>query len=70
MQILLDKQPGVKPIGIGEVLGRIIGKLVIALLRKDILKVTGTLQFFADQNAGSKDAIHAVYDMFNGDETT
>ena len=66
--IPLDKQPGVKPIGVGEVSGRVLGKLVITLCRKDILKVTGTLQFFAGQNAGSKAAIHAVYDMFNGDD--
>ena len=67
--IPLDKQPGVRPIGIGEVLRRVIGKIVMKLLRKDILKATGSLQLCAGQDAGSEAAIHAVYDMFNEDDT-
>ena len=66
--IPLDKQPGVRPIGIGEVLGPVIGKIVMKLLRKDILKATGFLQLCAGQDAGSEAAIHAVY-MFNEDNT-
>ena len=41
--IPLDKQPGVRPIGIGEVLRPLIGQIVMKLLRKDILKATGSL---------------------------
>ena len=63
-----DKQLGVIPIGIGEVLRRVIGKIVMKLLRKDILRVTGSLHLCA-QDDGSEGAIHAVYDMFNEDET-
>ena len=39
------------------------------LLRKDILKATGSLQLCAGQDAGSEAAIHAVYDMFTEDDT-
>ena len=38
----LDKQPGVRLKGIGEVLRWVIGKIVMKLLRKDILKATGS----------------------------
>ena len=67
--IPLDKQPGVRPIEIGEVLRRAIGKIVMKLLRKDILKARGSLQLCAGQDARSEAAIHAVYDMFNEDDT-
>ena len=67
--VTLDKQPGVRPIGIGEVLRRVIGKIVMKILRKDILKATGSQQLCAGKDAESKAAIHAVYDMFNEDET-
>ena len=65
----LDKQLGVRPVGIGEVLRGVIGKVVIKLLRKDILKATGSLQLCTGQDAGSEAAICAVYDMFNEDDT-
>ena len=50
----LDKQPGVRPIGIGEILRRVIGKIVMKLLKRDVLKATVSLQFCAGQNAGSE----------------
>ena len=39
--IPLDKSPGVRPIGVGEVLRRIIGKAILTVLKSDILNVTG-----------------------------
>ena len=65
----LDKQPSVRPIGTGEFLRRVIGKRVMKRLRKDILKETGSLRLCAGQDAGSEAAIHAVYDMFNEDNS-
>ena len=67
--IPLDKQPGVGPIGTGDVLRQVIGKIVMRLLRNDILKAGGSLQLCAGQDAGSEAAIHAVYDMFNEENT-
>ena len=60
--IPLDKQPGIGPIGIGEVLRRVIGKI-------NVLEATGSLQFCAGQDAGSEAAIHAVYEMFDKEST-
>ena len=59
--IPLDKQPGIRPIGIGKVLRRVIGKMVLKLLKRDVLKATGSFQLCAGQYAGSEAAIHAVY---------
>ena len=36
----LDRQPGVRPIGTGEVLRRVIEKMVMKLLKEDILKAS------------------------------
>ena len=48
--IPLDKQPGDRPIGIGEVLRRVIGKIVVKLLRKDILNATGSYNLGSLEN--------------------
>ena len=53
--IPLDKQPGVRPIGTGLLLRRVIGKIVMKLLKRDVLKATGSLQFCAGQDAGSEE---------------
>ena len=42
--IPLDKNPGLRPIGIGEVLRRIIGKAVSITLRKDLLDLCNYVQ--------------------------
>ena len=61
MLITLDKQPGARPITIGAVLSSFIGKIVIKLLKKDVLKATESLQLCAGQNAGREAAVHDVY---------
>ena len=67
--IPLDKQPGARPIGIGEILRRAFGKIVMKLLKRDVLKATGSLQLCAEQDAGGEVAIHAVYEMFYKEST-
>ena len=67
--IPLDKQSGVRPIGIDGVLRRVIGKTVVKLFRKDMLKAVGSLQLCAGQDSCSKAAVHAVYDIFKEDDT-
>lgn len=58
----MDKQPGVRSIGIGEVLRQIIGKVLMKLL-----KANGSLQLCTGQDAGGEPAIHVVYEIFNKD---
>ena len=66
--IPLDKNPGVRPIGIGEVLRRIMGKAVVMLLKPEILDTVGPLQLSAGQEGGCEAACHAMSDIFAEDE--
>ena len=62
--ILLDKSPGVRLIGVGEVLQRIIGKAILTVLKSDILNVTGYQQLCACLESGCDVAVDAVVDLF------
>ena len=67
--IPLDKCPGLHPIGIGEVIRRIMGKSVMQVLNKDISNVTGYDQLCSGLEAGCKAGVHAVNDLFNEADT-
>lgn len=62
--IPLDKNPGVRPVGIGEVLRRIIGKSLMTVLRSDITRATGVSQVCAGHPSGCEAAIHALRKVF------
>ena len=67
--IPLNKNPGLRPIGVGEVLRRIAGKVVMFIAKKDVKEAAGSLQVCAGQESGSEAAVHAIYDIFKKDET-
>ncbi|XP_057316854.1 uncharacterized protein LOC130657880 [Hydractinia symbiolongicarpus] len=67
--IPLDKSPGVRPIGIGEVLRRIIGKSIMCLVKSDVIDAAGNLQLCAGQDSGCEAAVHAMKDIFEDEET-
>ena len=61
--IPLDKNPGVRPIGICEVARRIIGKAVLSVVNPEIQQAAGFLQLCAGQPGGIEAAIHhTMYD--------
>ena len=66
--IPLDKCPGVRPIGIGEVPRRIVAKAILTLLQPDIIEASGPLQVCAGQDSGCEAAIHAMRKVFKGEE--
>ena len=68
--IPLNKSPGIRPIGIGEVLRRIMGKTVMMVLKKDVIHLAGALQVCAGQQAGVESAIHSMVDLFESDTTS
>ena len=59
--IPLKKDPsGVRPIGVGEVLRRLMAKAVAKVLKNDILRSTGSLQTCAGLEGGIEAAVHAM----------
>ena len=67
--VALDKCPGVRPIGIGEVPRRIIAKTILLVVREDIQSAVGSLQLYAGQFSGVEAAVHAVWESFQKEET-
>ena len=66
--IPLDKMPGIRPIGISEVLRRLIGKAALSVLKPYIREVAGNKQLSAGHEAGCEAAIHAIRKMFTDHE--
>ena len=62
--IPLDKCPGVRPIGIGEVPRRIIAKAILRIDGSDVEEAAGSLQLCAGQDRGCEAAVHAMRCIF------
>ena len=65
----LDKDPGVRPIGIGEVPRRIIAKSIFKVVGNDVQEAAGPLQACAGHEARCEAAIHAMREIMSSDET-
>ena len=62
--IALDKCPGIRPIGMGECLRRIIGKVICLITCGDAESICGTSQLCAGLKCGIEGAIHVANDLF------
>ena len=60
---LLKNPSGIRPIGIGEVLRRIIGKAIVTELKDDLIECGGSLQLCTGQKAGCEAAAHAMNEI-------
>ena len=67
--IPLDKKPGVRPIGIGEVVRRIIGKTIMMIVKNDLQEAMGVSQLYAGFEAGCETAFHTMSHIFSLPET-
>ena len=62
--ISLDKTPSMHPIGISEVLRRVVCKSILPILKKDIMQAAGATQVCAGQSAGGEATIHTPCQIF------
>ena len=67
--IPLNKNPGVRPIGIGEVPRRIMAKAILRTIGDDIQSAAGPLQACAGHEAGCEAAVHAMKEIYSHDDT-
>lgn len=62
--VALDKCPGVRPIGIGECLRRIISKCMILATSSEVTEACGHSQLCSGLSSGIEGGIHAMNDIF------
>ena len=67
--IALDKSPGVRPIGVCEVVRQIVAKAALYIVQDDILIAAGPHQLCAGQIAGTEAAVHTVRSVFSSDDS-
>ena len=65
----MDKDPGIRPIGIGEVPRRIIAKAILRVVRDDVKEAVGPLQTCAGFEAGCEAAVHALNQIWDSEDT-
>ena len=67
--IPLNISPGVRPMRIGDVLRRIIGKVEMSVVKKEVVQALGSLQVCTGQVAGVESAIHSMVALFESDNS-
>ena len=67
--IALDKCPGVRPIGVGETVRRVIGKAIATTISNDIQEAAGPLQVCAGRLSGCEAAVHAMHQVYQSSST-
>ena len=66
---LVKKPSGVRPIGVGETLRRLMGKTISWVLKEEIKSVAGPLQTCANHGAGAEAAIHGMRQIYEDEST-
>ena len=67
--IPLNKNPGLRPIGVGKVIRRIIRNVFVSVVCNGIISSTGSLQVCASHERGCEAAIHTMHIIFDDEKT-
>ena len=65
--IAIDKCPGLRPVGVGEMLRRIVGKAIMIVTSDEVQSAVGALQLCAGQPSGVEAAIHGMKKFLDQD---
>ena len=58
--VALDKKPGVRPVGIGESIRRLLAKCVVKIAGSEAMQAASNLNLCAGLPAGIEGAVHAL----------
>ena len=67
--IAIKKCLGLRPVGVGEMVRRIIGKAVMSVTGEKVQEAVGALQLCGGQPAGVESAIHAMRSFLDDDQS-
>ena len=67
--IAIDKCPGLRPVGVGEILRRILGKAIMSVTADEVQKSVGALQLCAGHPNGVEAAIHSMRETLSLDKS-
>ena len=65
--IAIDKCPGLRPVGVGEIIRRVIGKAIMHVTGEHVQEAVGALQLCAGHPLGVESAIHSMRSFFEDD---
>ena len=66
--VALDKCLGVRPIGIGEVMRLITGRIIVDCIRQDLTSLCGNMQLCPGQKCDIEHAIHSLHHSLHDPE--
>ena len=67
--VLRDKNPGLRPIDVGEVFRRIAAKVFMSIVKDALTKAVQNLQLYGGEDAGCEAAAHSMHDIFGINKT-
>ena len=67
--VALDKNPGVRPIGVGEVIRRIVTKAILRVIQRLVEEACGILQTCSGLPCGIEAAVHAMREVYAANST-